>query len=363
MQWQNMKAEQMGPEHQVNGHSEDFPNSSDLQRMYDAAVRRGPVTLPELTSLLGLPLAAAESAFARLCALNLLHPAEERPGAYQSCTPQVAEARTLGPLRHRLQEVQEDIDGAVVTLDALREVYAAATGPGTGDRNVIRLEPADVNVMLDKAAAECATDLLTAQPGGPRPVEVLAEAQVRDSELLERGVRMRTIYQHSARFSPATEAYAERLTEAGAEIRTLNTLFPRLLVFDHTVAFVQAGDGSGALKVRQPDLVAFMVSTFETAWRNAIPFASAYETRRQKLIVSDIQSAVARLLLREDKDAAVARQLGISERTCRQHIAKLMAKLGARNRTHLGYLLAAEMGIAHEPGLRGETGRPAGGAP
>jgi DNA-binding CsgD family transcriptional regulator len=162
--------------------------------------------------------------------------------------------------------------------------------------------------------------------------------------MLEQGVRMRTIYQHSARFNPATEAYVERLVAGGAEVRTLHTLFPRLIVFDRRTAFLPAHDGPGALRIRHQGVVEFLVSTFETAWHTAAPFASAYETRRQGFVISDMQRAIARLLLEEPKDAAIARQLGISERSCRQHIAKLMTQLGANNRTHLGFLLASTIG-------------------
>ncbi|MER5636580.1 helix-turn-helix transcriptional regulator [Kitasatospora sp. NPDC002227] len=339
----------MASEHQVNGQIGPLsgPYAPDLQRMYAAALREGPLTRQQLAATAGLSEAGAEAAVGQLLAFHLLQPAED--GTLRACAPQVAEARTLGPLRARLQDVQERIDGATVGFDALRTVFAEATGGRADDRAVAVIPASDVNVLLDKAAAECATDLLTAQPGGPRPVEVLAEALTRDSELLDRGVRMRTIYQHSARFNPATEAYAERLTAAGAEIRTLNTLFPRLLVFDRRLAFVPA-EGGGALKIRQPDLIAFLVGTFEASWSSAIPFASAYETRKQKLIVPDMQRAIARLLLHEDKDVAIARQLGISERTCRQHIAKLMTRLGARNRTHLGYLLATDPDTSGGPG-------------
>ncbi|MFG2717350.1 LuxR C-terminal-related transcriptional regulator [Streptomyces sp. NPDC048416] len=347
----------MTSEHQVNDQNGGVPGLSaagladapGLRRMYAAALREGATTRGKLAVRSGLPRAEAETAFERLRTLHLLQPAEDGADTYRACAPQVAEVHTLEPLRHRLRDAQERIAGATVEFDALRAVYADAVGRAADDLNVEVLKAADVNVMLNKAAAECASDLMTAQPGGPRPVEVLAEALTRDSELLERGVRMRTIYQHSARYSPATEAYAERLTAAGAEIRTLNTLFPRLIVFDRRLAFVQADNGSGALRISQPDLITFMVGTFEAAWSSAIPYASAYETRKQKVIVSDMQRAIARLLLHEDKDAAIARQLGISERTCRQHIARLMSHLGARNRTHLGYLLAT--GTSGTPGL------------
>ncbi|WMX45990.1 helix-turn-helix transcriptional regulator [Streptomyces roseicoloratus] len=348
----------MADEQSVNGQKEGSEGDDlALARLYSYALRHTTTTQRDLIDHTGLPPTTAAAGFERLRDLHLLQEREDRSGAYEWCAPPVAEARTLGPLRRRLEELRQEIDTATLEFAALREVYAEQAGGPTEDPSVVLLEAADVNVMLDRAARECRTDLLTAQPGGPRPAEVLDQALARDAEMLERGVRMRTLYQHSARFSPATEAYVERLTEAGAEVRTLNTLFPRMIVFDHRVGFVPAGDGSSALMVTHPDLVTFLMDTFDAAWHSAMPFATAYETRRRKLIASDMQNAVARLLLQEDKDAAIARRLGISERTCRQHVAKLMAELGARNRTHLGYLLATEMNLPHEPGLRPEGAR------
>ncbi|RLV10346.1 hypothetical protein CTZ27_03810 [Streptomyces griseocarneus] len=316
--------------------------TGDMLRMYDQIARRdgdspeGPCAAP------GLPSADA-AARDRLLALGLLRH-DDHHGTYRVQAPHVAEAATLALLRSRLRTVQESIDNATTGFGALRDLYHASTDRGqVGDGSLLLLEGPDVNTMLQEAAAECSSDLMTAQPGGPRPAPVLDEARDRDTGMLARGVRMRTLYQHSARFSPHTETYSRDLIDAGAEIRTLNVLFPRLLIFDRRTAFIPAGTGSSALLVRQPDIVAFLTATFETAWRCATPFASAYETRRDKLIVSDIQRSIARLLLREDKDAAIARCLGISERTCRNHIAKMMAQLGARNRTHLGYLLATKM--------------------
>jgi DNA-binding CsgD family transcriptional regulator len=338
-----MKAEQMDANRQNDTKSNQDQWVVGLRQVYEEALRRGRVSYGELCRSTGLPESVAKEAFMRLRELDILQSSAEEPGFYECRPPDVAEALALGPLRRELQNTEELLSRTSAAFAILREVYQTAGREALEASDaVLRVDASDVNAVLDQAAAECRTDLITAQPGGPRPVEVLAQAQLRDLAMLERGVQMRTIYQHSARFDPATEAYAERLIRAGAEFRTLNTLFPRLIIFDHRVAFVPTRDGSNALRLQHPDLVEFLTSTFETAWQAAMPFASAYETRRQKYVISDTQQAITRLLLLEDKDAAIARRLGISERACRQHIAKLMAKFGARNRTHLGYLLATE---------------------
>ncbi|WP_143672688.1 helix-turn-helix domain-containing protein, partial [Streptomyces sp. b94] len=51
------------------------------------------------------------------------------------------------------------------------------------------------------------------------------------------------------------------------------------------------------------------------------------------------QHSIARLLAAGHVDDDIARRMGISVRTCRSHIARLMQTLGATSRTHLGALL------------------------
>ncbi|GGS82250.1 hypothetical protein GCM10010253_66120 [Streptomyces badius] len=199
-----------------------------------------------------------------------------------------------------------------------------------------------INATLDLATRQCEREVLTAQPGGPRDREVLEQALPRDKALLERGVRMRTLYQHTARFNAPTQAYVRDVSTLGGQVRTLDQFFARLIVFDQRVAFIpDPEDRSTAVVVRHQAVVSFLTGAFERAWQLAEPFSSAYESRTDGKIVPEMQLAIARLLLHEDKDATIARSLGISERSCRGHIAKMMKELGARNRTHLGYLLAS----------------------
>ena len=58
--------------------------------------------------------------------------------------------------------------------------------------------------------AECEDEMLTAQPQTGRDAETLAAAAVRDTAMLERGTKMRTLYQHSARRSAITTRLRRR---------------------------------------------------------------------------------------------------------------------------------------------------------
>lgn len=56
-------------------------------------------------------------------------------------------------------------------------------------------------------------------------------------------------------------------------------------------------------------------------------------------------------------DEIVARRMGVSVRTCRTHIARLMRTLGASSRTHLGALLAQSgiVGVGYRAASRGRA--------
>ena len=75
-------------------------------------------------------------------------------------------------------------------------------------------------------------------PQAGRDPRFLAMAALRDIELLERGVKMRTLYQHSARRSSVTHKYVAAVTARGAEVRTLDEFFNRMIVIDRRVAVI-----------------------------------------------------------------------------------------------------------------------------
>nr|MDT0526368.1 helix-turn-helix transcriptional regulator [Streptomyces sp. DSM 41633] len=129
-----------------------------------------------------------------------------------------------------------------------------------------------INAALDLATAECRTEVLTVQPGGGRDEDSLSRSLERGLSVVHRGVRIRTLYQHTARHSQSTLAYAERIADDNVEIRTLEELIERLIVFDRKVAFIPAQDDRQvALELRHPGLVEYLAKVFEQLWTRAAP--------------------------------------------------------------------------------------------
>ncbi|TDO44967.1 regulatory LuxR family protein [Kribbella sp. VKM Ac-2527] len=89
--------------------------------------------------------------------------------------------------------------------------------------------------------------------------------------------------------------------------------------------------------VRMEDFAPEIVcEVYELGSRRRAPAAAKELTNRQILI--------GRLMATGAKDAAIARQLGLSLRTVRAEISALIAGLGARSRFQAGCLLVRRFG-------------------
>lgn len=251
-----------------------------------------------------------------------------------------ARIKVLNPAQHSLNETQTfldqlrgDLDLLTLTTAHLKDDTALELVPGVGD----------VRKLIAGLAVGCRTEVMTSQPGGARDTEVLEESLERTERLLERGVRMRTLYQHTARFSPATASFVGRVAPLGAEVCTLAHGFPRCIIFDKEVAILPLSDGShGAAVSKNSHLVSFLVEAFERAWSAAEKFTSDDDRPARAAITSDIQQTIVSLLIQGESDNRIAHVVGISLRNCQRHIANIMKSIGARNRLHAGYLLGKE---------------------
>ncbi|MEU6347341.1 LuxR C-terminal-related transcriptional regulator [Streptomyces sp. NPDC046977] len=298
---------------------------------------------------LGLADEKIRESLDRLCAAGLVVRAGDDSGTGFAVDPAVAMAGFTGPIMARVREEERRIQEIREEFELFTPLYADEGNSARGLDVLGSL--GEVRAALNREAARCRQEMITCQPGGSaRKPEAMSEAMERDAELLERGVSIRTLYHHTARFNGPSQAYVAAASALGARYRTLHELFGRLIVFDREVAFIPVQDQSwGAVVLREPSTVAYLCDVFEEAWERGTPFVDA-AVQGFEQVSRDIHETIVRLMAEGHKDETIARRLGMSLRTARRHIADIMEQLKATSRFQAG-VAAATHGLAKAPAV------------
>jgi hypothetical protein len=105
-----------------------------------------------------------------------------------------------------------------------------------------------------------------------------------------------------------------------------------LVLADRRVAMViHAGeDGTPRAYTVVEPVVAILGSVWDSLWARSLPLASAL--RMDVVARDDVKAAILGYLEAGAKDEVIARAMGMSLRTCRRHIAELLAAAGSVSR-------------------------------
>lgn len=284
---------------------------------------------------------APERAPRCLLELGLLQPDAE--GELVAVAPRTAAVLRLGPLRHQVQRHLESIASAEGEYLTAERIYDAAQRDAGSEIRLIRGAEI-ISAVLQAAVDGCRGELLTVQPGGGRPYELLERALEREVPALQRGIKQLTIYQHSVRAHGPTVDYVARVTAAGAAIRTTDEVIDRMIIIDREVAFIPTAlpRGQEALEIRQPAIVRFLGRLFENVWARALPWDGSVTAAKPEAVASETQQAIIRMLVMGWTQSRIARELGMSLRTLTTHVSRLSNELGSASPIQLGYLIAAK---------------------
>lgn len=281
--------------------------------------------------------------------LGLMEPLTDEPGQFAPVPAAVAATRALQPHEQEIAAKKSVIESLLTTFGAAEDVYTAGARERLPGTQLLRGTEA-ISRTIDTSVGCCVSELMTAQPGGGRPPEILESAIERSLETIRRGVRQRTLYQHAVRADPATIRYVAQITEAGAEVRTVDEMFDRLIICDLSVAYIPTSSSyeAEALEIRHPAIVRFLANVFNHAWGRGIEMAPS-TTRRPKDVATDLERALARMLVAGGTEERIARDLGMSRRTIAEHTSRLSRRLGSTSRAQLGYFIATS-GLLQEEG-------------
>jgi DNA-binding CsgD family transcriptional regulator len=257
-----------------------------------------------------------------------------------------------GLVETEIRRLRDGLEGQVVAKGIVDSLIAelssrAADAADAGDA-IQHLEGMEaVRAAIDELTFFTWAESLTTNPTGVMSAENIAHARPLDERILRRGVSMRTLVGAAALHDPTTMSYARELIDKGAQIRISYAPLERLIICDRSAALTPldpAHTAKGAVLIRESGLVSALIALFERMWSGAqeLPPAKDSESDGTETL-SRLERKVLKSLYTVDKDESGARELGISVRTYRKHVATLVRRLDATNRVQAA-LLARERG-------------------
>lgn len=285
-----------------------------------------------------------DRAFERLRDLGLVRYHHDR--GIVAMDPVVGIEKLIETRLEALNEELRNVSAARTAIPVLLEdQQAGRLSPVSSD--IERIEGLDeIRARLDDLAFFAHREVMAMQPDGPLSAEYIEAARPLDTRCLRRGVLMRTIVLNEAVADDRTEKYVQELVALGANVRSVEHSMERMIIYDRTVAVVPIDPGNsarGALIIRQPSLVMSMIALFDRVWGDARPVEASESAPTAGENLQLLEKQILTVLSNSSKDEIAAREMGMSVRTFRRHVADLMTRLGASNRFQAA-LLAKDRG-------------------
>ncbi|WP_234380239.1 helix-turn-helix transcriptional regulator [Streptomyces sp. CMB-StM0423] len=302
---------------------------------------------------LGVDRHETEEAMARLIRLRLLRPGD-RPGWFIPVDPEQVVARlTEMRLREMYQEIQRLTQSRYVLTTLRAETAATAEGGGQagaygGEHGVEEIDDRDaLSNRMEELVFFAREEIASVEPGFHLMSEAVLKRRAVEWRALKRGVRRRLVLPADTLRHPRVAGHVRELLARGGEVRVVEEISDQLAVYDGRVALMPKDPKNldeGALLVRGRGLVSTLSGLFEKVWEQAEDVSvELREPAEPEPELSEAELRVLRMMCEVGKDETGARDLGVSVRTYRRHIADVLRILGASTRAQAA-LLARERG-------------------
>lgn len=221
------------------------------------------------------------------------------------------------------------------SAEALSRVYASVHGTGAAYLEMVEGKHA-VRELFRMLLAS-ARDQIRGFERGPYLQDTAATPEQAQFDGMRRGLPCRAVYDTDVLHDEALLSAVRRAVEAGEEARVFPDVPMKFLMSDSDRALIilprAGGLEADALLVYPSTLLDVLSDLFEVFWRLAAPMGTGAAPQEGAPPDSDRLLA---LLTAGLTDEAIARDLGISERTVHRRVSRLQELLGARTRFQLG---------------------------
>ena len=317
--------------------------------VYRYAVQHGVIdSFDAAAAALGLPVAEMFTTITRLVELRLLRTDSAVGDRLVPVDPETAAALLVSPIERAMYEQRELADRLRDRIDTVTRPPTGAAAPVGAIDGLVGVN--EIRGLFKLAGESCRAEVLIQRPSHPDE-DLLDELLDPCYAALDLGVGVRVVCPHRSRAGFGSRAKAKRLIEDGAQIRTLSYLPQAAVVFDRSLAVMLSLPGPGeqptARRIRDREVVRYLVDLFNQLWEGAAPFTTAEPGYAD--VTDSLHQSIARLMAEGLTDDVVARRLGMSVRTCRRHIAALLRNLDSVSRFQAGVHAADRFTISDQP--------------
>jgi sugar-specific transcriptional regulator TrmB/DNA-binding CsgD family transcriptional regulator len=317
--------------------------SAEAELVYERLLDGGPVTAAELATATGLGDQLVRKALHGLEERDLARRTPESPPRYAAPDPDVA-------LDILLLRREEEIKRARVRATELSERFRRAAARQDPSQLVEVVSGREAVLERSRNIAGSARKELR---GLDKPPYATGRFGNVTESVVRRGVTVRTIYEQAA-VETRGEITGDIMEGArrGEQDRILPQLPTKLILVDDRIAIIplQAAPAvlESAVVIHASALLEAISAMFEALWRVALPLDLARSGATGANEPSQEDRHILALLTTGLPDDAIARQLGVSDRTYQRRLRSLMERAEARTRFQLARQ-AARRGWLSDP--------------
>lgn len=338
----------------------------DQLAVYERTLVHGEVTVLQVAADLGLPAARVARAMTDLTSLRLVtyRGADNR---YQAVGPDAAPAELIALLKDAVDGTSRELAGMQQQLKSFIGIFS---GTGRNRPRCTTVRPPQTELRLADAVRTCTSEILAMEPADCRVGDIsrtLWLAQVPP------GVPIRVLIPGTVRTHPAGWGALREAISRGARIRTYDGVSEYMVIVGD-VAFIPDRTEEGRSQVtavHEPAVISLLRRIHEYAWQAGTDFAPDGRTDAaivdqagigadvdpdgcpERDTLDEVKGTILGLLASGLKDDVVARRVGMSSRTFRRHMSRLMSQLDAQSRFQAG-VAAARAGLVG-PGATAES--------
>lgn len=322
-------------------------------RIYEYVLAHHSVTVPEIAAALGTPGPAIAWIMQTLRQLRLVrYCAEER--TFTAVDPDSAQVELVLPLEAAIYEKRRELALVHRRLGRFANAYKRHLRAQQRGELVVTLEnPRELWLRLADSLRRGYGEILTMWPVSGCRTGLLDDTRSLTLEAVQRGVRVRALYPHTARSHPSFRANLQRNRETGAEVRTSDEVSRFVVIVDREVVFLPAASDEGptalVTAMYEPVIVELLRGMYENIWQSACSFDGA---TAPESALDNVKGSILKMLASGLKDEVIARRVGTSTRTLRRYIAAIMEELDAESRFQAGVAAAHAGLVSGAAGLR-----------